>query len=161
MSSVDIVRATYADIVYIARRLRAADKSEIYPHLFNPSPENLAAFSFNQRFAYCALHNQRPVAAWGAHERLPKVWQCWMFATDEWPQVALSTTRFIRRKFAPEIADTGAVRLDCWSADDHDVSHRWLEILGFVREATCEDYSQDRQTYHCYSITRKRFDEGI
>ena len=157
--TVKIEPAYYADVVYIARNMRAADKEEIYPHLFRPTPEDLAAMSHGQRFCYAAFKDNIPVAAWGANERLPKVWQCWMFATDQWPDVALSVTKSIRREFSTEIAKTGAVRLDCWSADGHNVAHRWLETIGFIREATCEDYSADRQTYHCYSITRKRFDE--
>ena len=158
MPLVEIRPAAYADVVYIARRLRKADAEEIYPHLFNPTPENLAFMSVKNQFAYVAFADGEPVAAWGAGMKYPAVWQCWMFSTDRWMDVALSVTRFIKREFAPQIIATDAVRLDCWSADDHHVAHRWLEMLGFIREATVEDYAANRVTYHCYSITRSRLE---
>ena len=43
--SVDLLPATYADVVFIARRLRKADAEEIFPLLFHATPESLAAMS--------------------------------------------------------------------------------------------------------------------
>jgi hypothetical protein len=81
-----------------------------------------------------------------------------MFATDRWPDVALSVTRHIRRVMMPEMIDAGANRADCWSMDGHDVAHRWLEVLGARREATLDDYGPTRKKYHCYSWTRTRLE---
>jgi len=156
---VEITPAAYASVAHIARRMREADALEIYPHLFRQTPEDLAMHSSRSAKAYTALSDGEPVAAWGAGEQFPKVWQCWMFATDRWPEVASTVTKFIRREFSQELINSDAVRLHCWSADDHHVAHRWLEVLGFIREATLEDFSQDRQTFHCYSITRSRLEK--
>jgi hypothetical protein len=81
-----------------------------------------------------------------------------MFATDLWPAVALSVTRNIRREMMPAMIDSGAVRADCWSMEGHHAAHRWLEVLGAVREATVEDYGPSRKPYHCYSWTRSRLE---
>jgi len=156
--SVEIVPSTYGAVVYVARRMRDLDAEEIYPHLWNPTAENLAAMSIAHGRNYVALCNGKPVVAFGAAERFPKVWSCWMFATDEWRDVAMSVTKYIRREFSKEIVATGAVRLYCWSMDGHDTAHKWLEAFGFIREATVEDYSSARKSYHCYSITRSRLE---
>ena len=156
--SVEIIPATYAAVVFVARRMRALDAEEIYPHFWNATPEDLAMVSVANGRSYVALCDGKPVVAFGAMQRFPKVWSCWMFATDEWRDVAISVTKYIRREFSKEIVATGAVRLDCWSMDGHDTAHQWLEAFGFIREATVEDYSSARKSYHCYSITRSRLE---
>ena len=155
---VEIEDAQYATVVYIARHMRTLDAEEIYPHMWSPTPENLAMMSCRSNLKYVALKDGKPVAAWGASERLPDVWQCWMFATDDWMRVALAVTRHINKVVRPAVIEAGATRLDCWSMEGHDVAHRWLEMLGAVREASLEDYSSERKTYHCYSWTRSRLE---
>jgi hypothetical protein len=156
--SVEIARATYAEIVYVARRMRALDAEEIYPHLWHPTPEDLSAYCAQTKISFVALMDGTPVVAFGANERFPKVWAVWMFATDDWPKVALSVTKFVRRQMLVEIDRYDPVRLDCWSMDGHDTAHQWLEAFGFIREATVEDYSSARIAYHCYSVTRSRME---
>ena len=156
--SVEIVPASYADAVYVARRMRQLDAEEIYPHLWNPTPENLAAASCQSKIKFVALLDGEPVVAFGGTERFPKVWLVWMFATDQWTKVALSVTRFVRRQMMVEINRYEPVRLDCWSMDGHYTAHQWLEAFGFIREATVEDYSSAGKTYHCYSITKSRLE---
>jgi hypothetical protein len=156
--SVEIVPACYADAVYVARRMRQQDAEEIYPHLWNPTPENLAAASCQSKIKFVALLDAEPVVAFGGTERFPKVWLVWMFATPKWIKVALSVTKFVRRQMMVEISHYQPVRLDCWSMDGHDTAHQWLEAFGFIREATVEDYSSAGKTYHCYSITKSRLE---
>ena len=55
--------------------------------------------------------------------------------------------------------DAGAVRADCWAMEGHDVAHRWLELLGAVREASLEDYGVGRKVFHCYSWTKSRLEK--
>jgi hypothetical protein len=155
---VEIFPALYGTVVYIARHMREHDAEEIYPHIWNPTAENLAALSCQSNLKFVALSDGRPVAAWGAAERLPQVWNCWMFATDNWMQVALPVTRHIIKVVRPAVIDAGAVRLDCWSMEGHDVAHRWLEMLGAIREASLEDYGSNRKTYHNYSWTLSRLE---
>jgi hypothetical protein len=138
--------------------MRQLDAEEIYPHLWNPTPENLAAASCQSKIKFVALLDAEPVVAFGGTERFPKVWLVWMFATPKWIKVALSVTKFVRRQMMVEISHYQPVRLDCWSMDGHDTAHQWLEAFGFIREATVEDYSSAGKTYHCYSITKSRLE---
>ncbi len=159
-SSVEIVSGAYALVVYISRRMRTRDAEEIMPHLWSPTPEDLAAHSVHGGASWVALKDGQPVAAWGVQERLPQVWTVWMYATDDWPAVALSATRHIKSVVREHMISRGAVRADCWSMDGHDEAHRWLEVLGARREASLEDYGRNRQTYHCYSWTKTRLENG-
>ena len=156
---VDVVPALYADVVYIARRLRDMDAEEIYPLTWTGRPEDLAAgVGASGGIRRVALYSGEPVAAWGASEIRPQCWNVWMFATDKWSKVALSVTRDLKKTIIPTFIDVGAVRADCWSMDGHDVAHRWLEVLGAVRECSVEDYGPTRKTFHCYSWTRSRLE---
>jgi len=156
---VDIVPARYGDVVYIARNMRKLDAEEILPLTWSRKPEDLAAgVCASNGIANVALSSGRPVAAWGATMTRPQMWTVWMFSTDRWPDVALTVTRNIRRVMMPSMIESGAVRADCWSMDGHDTAHRWLEVLGALRECSIEDYGATRKTFHCYSWTRSRLE---
>ena len=157
--SVSLVPAIYADVVYIARRMRKRDAEEIFPLTWSGRPEDLAVASVAGGISTVALSGDVPVAAWGAIEGRPCFWNVWMFATDRWPEVALSVTRHINREMMPAMINAGAVRADCWSMEGHDDAHRWLELLGAVREASLEDYGANRKVYHCYSWTKSRLED--
>jgi len=155
----ELVPAVYGDVVFIARRMRALDAEEILPLIWSGRPEDLAAMSCSAGwFSTVALYDGKPVAAYGASLSRPQFYRVWMFATDDWPRVALTVTRDIRQRMMPAILETGAVRADCWSMAGHDVAHRWLEMLGAVREASLEDYGPTRRAFHCYSWTRSRLE---
>ena len=156
---VDVVRALYADVVYIARNMRDLDAEEIFPLTWTGKPEDLAmGICASGGISNVALCSGRPVAAWGAHMTRPKMWSVWMFSTNQWPTVALTVTRNIRKVMMPSMIDSGAVRADCWSMEGHHVAHRWLEILGATVECSAEDYGATRKKFFCYSWTRSRLE---
>lgn len=139
--------------------MRELDAEEILPLTWTGKPEDLAmGVCASGGIANVALCSGRPVAAWGAAMQRPKMWSVWMFSTDLWPHVALTVTRNIRRVMMPEMIEAGAVRADCWSMEGHDIAHRWLEVLGALRECSVEDYGATRKTFHCYSWTRSRLE---
>jgi len=157
--TVELVPATYADVVFIARRLRADDYAEIMPLTWSRKPEDLALRTIaSGGISTVALSGGVPVSVYGAAEIRPKFWTVWMFATDRWPEVALKVTRAITRDLTPEFKRLGCSRAECWSIEGHDVAHRWLEVLGAVRECAAEDYGPDGNTYYCYSWTRSRLE---
>ena len=159
MSSVSIVDARYADVVYVARNMRELDAEEIWPVTHARTPENLALGTVaGDGWKYVARFGAVPVATWGASRTRPKVVSVWMFATDRWPKVALTVTRHINRVVMPALIEDGCVRAECWTHANHHAAHKWLEILGAVREATVEDYGQNRVPYHCYSWTKTRLE---
>ena len=160
MSAVSLIDARYPDVVEIARNMRELDAEEIWPVTYAKTPENLALSTVaGVGLKYVARYGAVPVATWGASEMRPKVVSVWMFATDRWPKVALSVTRHINRVVMPTLIEAGCVRAECWTHANHHVAHRWLELLGAVREATVEDYGQNRVPYHCYSWTQTRLEK--
>ena len=159
MSSVNIIDARYPDVVEIARNMRELDAEEIWPVTHAQTPETLAVATVaGSGLKYVARYGAVPVATWGASEMRPKVVSVWMFATDRWPKVALSVTRHINRVVMPILIEAGCVRAECWTHAGHHVAHKWLSILGAVREATVEDYGANRVPYHCYSWTKTRLE---
>jgi|TARA_Y100000310_G_scaffold250498_1_gene256737 hypothetical protein len=160
LKSVDLVGPVYSDLVFIARRMRVLDAEEIFPLVSGGTPEDLAFQTLAVGgLARVALFDLEPVAAYGAHMSRPGIWQVWMFATDKWKSVGRAVTMDIRRRMMPEmLSEPSAVRAECWSMDGHDEAHRWLEVLGAIREATVEDYGPSRKVFHCYSWTRSRFE---
>jgi len=159
MSSGNVIDARYADVVYVARNMRALDAEEIWPVTYAKTPESLASGTVaGDGYKFVAGSGGVPVATWGALPTRPGVVSVWMFATDKWPKVALTVTRHIRKELMPVLIDAGYVRAECWTHSNHHVAHKWLEILGAVREATIEDYGPNRVPYHCYSWTRSRLE---
>ena len=159
MSSGNIIEARYADVVYVARNMRALDAEEIWPVTIARTPETLALGTVRGvGFKFVAGSGGVPVATWGASPTRPGVVSVWMFATDRWPEVALTVTRHIRKELMPALIDAGYVRAECWSHANHHVAHKWLEILGAIKEATVEDYGPNRVPYHCFSWTRSRLE---
>lgn len=155
MSSVELVKPTYSDCVFIARRMRALDAEEILPLTRTGKPEDTAMWAAHLGgYGYVALLDGKPVTAFGVYENMPTVWCVWMFATDDWPRVALTVTKTIRREWMPLLQTSDYSRVDCWSMEGHDVAHRWLESLGASREATLKDYGPTGKAFHCYSWTR-------
>ena len=101
MSSGNVIDARYADVVYVARNMRALDAEEIWPVTRARTPEDLALSIVSGGKNFVALYGESPVAAWGAVELRPKVVSVWMFATDQWTKVSLSVTRQIKRELIP------------------------------------------------------------
>jgi hypothetical protein len=159
MSLVSIIDARYADVVYVARNMRELDAEEIWPVTIAKTPETLAlGVVSGGNLKFVAGFGAVPVATWGASPVRPGVVSVWMFATDQWPKVALAVTRHIKKELIPALIDAGCVRAECWTHSNHNIAHKWLEILGAVKEATVEDYGLNRVPYHCFSWTRSRLE---
>jgi len=138
-----------ADLRAVAANMRSSDRREIFATRFDENPELLAeeclaSFSLG---AIIADKDGAPIAAIGAFEMWPGVWSVWMFATEGWPRVALSATRFVKRKLAPALRALGLHRAECRSSADHDSAHRWLRHLGAEIEAEYRDFGKNCETF--------------
>lgn len=134
--------------------MRAWDKREIYATRWTDDPVHLAADAASCAPMAWIIGIDEPVVAIGARPIHPGVWSVFMFATDLWPSVALSTTRFVRRVMIPALRSTGAHRAECRSMEGHAQAQRWLERLGARREATLEGYGREGQNFHVYCWSR-------
>jgi len=137
---------------HVAHHLRDQDWREIRATRPFHSPDRIAhdvtRFSLIGRVA--ATDDGRPAAAIGAAPIFPGVLAVWMFATDDWPRVAVALTRWVRRQMMPDLLRLGH-RAECRSLASHVVAHRWLESFGFVREAVLKDFGAHLETFHLYA----------
>lgn len=139
------------DLLYVADNMRDWDKREIYATRWTDDPSSLAdAILAGGEFGWVA-GDERPIAAFGAIPVWPGVWSVWMFATDEWPKVALGVTRFIKKVMIPAIRETGAHRAECRSHSDHLEAQRWLECLGAHKESEIPNFGREGETFYLYS----------
>jgi hypothetical protein len=65
--------------------------------------------------------------------------------------VALGATRWALRSLKPAMLAAGGHRAECRSIETHGTAHRWLESLGFVREAVLPDCGKNRETFYQYA----------
>lgn len=154
--SIDIRDAGYADVVYVARRMRGVDRREIYAFDPGECPERFARQLVAwPRFHWCAFAGWEPVAIISALEEQPTSWRVGMFATEAWPKVALRCTLFFRHVIYPTLERLGCNRAECRSIADHVDAHRWLELLGARRECVITDVGHRRDVYIQFAWTRR------
>lgn len=153
-------KPTYEAVLHIAQRMRAIDKEEIYPLLFDPTPKELARRVMSDQ-TYCwlaATEEHGPVCAFGMFEVRPKAWTAFAFATDNFNSVALEVTRFLKKKVCPHLfLDLGAVRIEAHSHLKHETAHRWLTFLGAKSKLDLE-YGPQGQAYRHFIMRRSDFD---
>lgn len=157
MPTISVEDATYAAAVYIARHMREGDKEEILPLI--PRAEDLALRASASAYSKIATVNGKPVSIFGASETVSKCWQVFMFATDDWPLVATTVTKHIKRKMSRYLYDTGANRLECRALDTHTEAHEWLEFLGAKKESEVEEYGANGRTYFMFRWLRTEYKE--
>lgn len=132
---VSIRPAALRDLSWVAAFMRDIDRREVFALMADDNPLALAArLNVVAEQAWCAHWQGRPVAAFGAAPNGPYVADVWLFASDDWPRVMLSVTRFILRQLMPDLAAAGYRRAQCQSSIEHPAAHAWLSRLGAVRE---------------------------
>lgn len=136
-------------VASVAQRMRAADAREIYACRWTVDPITIAhQVSTASRFGFVALTPRGdPAAVVAALEQWPGFYQVAMFATDEWPAVALSTTRAVERWIRPAMLAAGARRAEARSHAEHADAHRWLTWLGFVAETRLPDFGRGGEEF--------------
>ena len=143
------------DLLFVADRMREWDRREVFATQWDDDAAKLVSnILAGGEFGWVAGVDGLPVAAFGAIPVWNGVWQVWMFATDDWPKVALGVTRFIKKVMIPALEEVGCHRAECRSMDGHDVAHRWLECLGAHKESELPHFGRDGQTFYLYCWTR-------
>jgi hypothetical protein len=139
---------------FVAARMRDEDRDEIFATRWNDDPAPIAdEIMACARFGAVASRDREPVAVICAMPLWPGVWTVSMFATVKWPAVGGAVTRWARRELMPDVAASGAHRVECRSLATHVMSHRWLERLGARREALLVDYGRSREAFYIYAWT--------
>jgi hypothetical protein len=130
---------------------------EIFATRWDENPAALAALHLVDT-AIVARVDGQPVAVCGAMEIWPGVWSVFMFATDRWPEVALSVTRWVKRHLIPALVAVGAHRAECHSIEGHHTAHRWLGLLGAHVESVARGMGKKGEDFRRYVWLREDFE---
>lgn len=135
-------------VASIAWRMRPADWREITAMVELEDPDIWAERIVPaSRFGAVALWRDTPTAALGAVQVRPGVFSLWMFATPDWPSVALATTLWCRRVLERELLAAGAHRVECQSIAEHQVAHAWLRQFGLAPESWMPGFGKRGETF--------------
>ena len=143
----------YESVLYVADNMRRKDRHEIAALR---EPFDTVALTRDclraGAFAWVGGRDDRPIVVFGAWPMHPGVWSAWMFATDEFPRVALGLTKLARRVIIPSLAQSGCRRAQCLSIEGHTVAHEWLKSLGAVEESRMEGYGKSGEAFVCFRL---------
>lgn len=150
MADVTITEPNLLALAYIAANIRDVDAAEVFAGAAT-NPDILACDTLRSGgVQWIAWADGVPVASFGGTQAWPGVWSVWMWATDRWPDVALSVHRQIKRVLIPELLARGGHRGQCASLATHTEAHRWLESLGFQAEGTLRGFGRAGEDFIMY-----------
>lgn len=154
MNSTKLTKLNKEDILYVANNMREMDRIEIFSGRWTDDIQDFAdSIQTDNGFGFVAGIEGTPIAVFGAIPISPTLWNVYMFATDRFPEVSLTVTRFVKKVMIPSVEKMGMFRAECRSIDGHRSAHRWLSVLGFKHEAVCELVGKDGQTFHLFAFT--------
>lgn len=155
-----IVRAaTDHDILRVSLDMRAADAREVFAARFDDNRGALATdLAANKPFCigFLALCDDEgaPIALLAAALASPTRAEVIMIATDRWRVIARAATRFALETAIPCFLDApgvGILRAECKAWVGNRVACRWLEALGFRREAVLRCYGKGGEDFAVYA----------
>ena len=151
------VSELYADGVHhVVHNMRAKDREEIFATQWSEDPWTFGnqVLRFGDFGFVLHAEDGEPVVCCGAVPMWNGVWSVWMFATDRFDEIAMSVHRFGRRVFFPSLDAAGWHRLECRSLENHEVAHRWLEVLGAHKESLVANYGKNGESFLVYCWTK-------
>lgn len=104
--------------------------------------------------AFVARIDGDPVAAVGVSRLAPWLGSAWAFGTDRTRRIIPALTRWGVAEWKHRLIADGFRRVEVRTIVDHDLSHRWLESLGFVREGLCRGYGRNGEDFAQYAYVR-------
>lgn len=141
---------TPEDVRHVAARMRERDQSEFlavsHARTHAELVEALVARYGGAGDAICAYWNG-PVAIGAMVQHRPNVVTLAFFATDQFPEIALGLTKFIKDRLFPRYRANGVHRIECLSMEGYDAAHRWIGVLGLKREATLPKFGKAGETF--------------
>lgn len=142
----------YDDVLYVVRNMREKDRQEIMATRFSEEPEDLATDAMmSEKFAWQWMYGINPVGVMGALPLWPGMWSVWMFATDDFPFVSFSMTRFARLVIVPTLR-RHAHRVECRTMETHVEAHKWLKFLGGEQESILKNYGKNGENFYIYTL---------
>lgn len=141
---------------YVVERMRSKDQDEVFATQWNNDRSSFANHILRVGDFGFVLHHDdgEPIVCGGAVPMWPGVWSVWMFATDRFDEIALSTTKFGWRVFFPALEQANWHRLECRSLSTHKIAHKWLESFGAYKESESPGYGKTGETFYVYCWTK-------
>lgn len=148
--------ATLADVTHVAARMRAHDRAERVALSHGDDPVLAAVQFLHHPHVAVTIWRQVPIAVIGVVFPHPGVASTIFFATDRFHEVALATTRFVRRTLFPILVNTGIHRLQVCSMDnlaDPD-SQKWIKSFGARQEAFLSEFGKNREDFRLFTLSK-------
>lgn len=161
MSTVEIRRAVFRDVCFVAAHMRDQDRREVFCQLAQGATTvDAAAISYgNSEHAYCAWYRGSPIAAFGFAPASygGTVWTAWAFGTHAMKRAVPAITRFVLGEVAPQLVGDGIRRVEARSIAGHDLAHRWFARLGARRDGELRCWGRGGETFSLWSWTDKEW----
>jgi RimJ/RimL family protein N-acetyltransferase len=155
--SVTIRPANLRDACFIASKMRQADHDEIAAVFKFTNAAQVAAVLLDQSpgLAFCAYLKGEPVACFGVAHVNAAICSGWAYGTDRIKRAIPAVTDYAVRAVAPLLIAAGYLRLEVKTDITHDLSHRWLEGMGFSKEGVMRSYGFNGEHFALYAITKR------
>ena len=155
-----IQEMTPLGLLYVLNHLRPKDEAELHATIFlNDIETTCKVIMFLPGVRWEALTvNGLPAAVGGFSPVWPGLGAMWLWATDEWPQVAREVTRAAKRTILPAFDHAGVHRLEARPMAGNDEVVRWLKLLGFNLEAVIAQFGQGREDFLLFARTASHAD---
>lgn len=157
MAHISIRVATLRDMTWIAANMRDQDRREIRA-VIDESDTVIGAMLYgsSQGLAWCAWIDDTPVCAFGVTRLFHGLGSAWAYLSPQGVRTIPAVTRFAMKTVRPLLIAEGFRRIEVRTAIDHDISHRWLERLGFTKEGIAVDYGRDGLDFATYAATKPK-----
>lgn len=152
--TVRIIGANLRDLSYIASNLRPDDKAEIDCQLDEWTPAGLALAAM-QGFAYVAVLDGNPEAAFGAAENRSGLWTAWSWGSKRMWRCVPRITKFFYEVLGPDVAARGAWRVEARALAANDMALRWLRRLGAHERCHLPGYGKNGEDFILFDWTRE------
>jgi hypothetical protein len=141
---------TQYGLEFVLGNLRDADEAEMRATVYQGSAEataKLIASVPGPKWEARADKDGEPVAVGGFVPTWPGVGSGWMVGTGRWDEVIIEVTRAMKQHILPALDARGVHRVECRAMEANVASIRWLEMLGFKREAVIAQFGQGREDF--------------
>lgn len=146
---------TLVHALYVIDHMRETDVLAFRSRYPMMTREEFAMDRFRSDFRYCIIAaDHEPVAIGGIQFGTKGVGTLWMVATDRLHEHALECTKFGRKMVRTALAEGVAHRMQSFTLSKLDFCRRFVEVLGFKREATCRGMGANGEDIDIYALVR-------
>ena len=141
---------TQYGLEFVLGNLRDADEAEVRATIYKGSAEataKLIAAIPGPKWEARTERDAEPAAVGGFVPVWPGMGSGWMWGTGRWNEVVIEVTRAMKQHILPTLDARGVHRIECRTMANHTASIRWLEMLGFKREAVTAQFGQGREDF--------------